>query len=274
MTQTSEDTREFYDKVGWTVVDGKTVDERLFGNRERGPIRVALQELRFARVREALRLAGSPLSLLEVGCGGNPEVLLIDLCSKYTGVDFSRTGLEVASQRLAPTGVPFELKEASAMDLPFPDQSFDAAYSAHVLYHIPKIDDQATAFRQIARVVRSGGVAVFLLANPYPLLFPGRLIKRILADTPLLGGLLNRLRPKPPLPYRPMSIGWMRAQLAPFGEVSVTCHALDSTWFNQHVSERSVLGNLLWKGILRLERYSTRQSAYLGNYVQLVLRKK
>lgn len=271
---TSEQTREFYDKVGWTVVDGKTVDEQLFGDRELGPIRMALRQERAARLREALRLAGPPLNLLEVGCGGNPATSLLDLCSHYTGVDFSRTGLEVARQRLMPMNIPFTLKEATTSDLPFADQSFDAAYSAHALYHIPNVHEQATAFREIARVVRSGGVAVLLMANPRPLLFPVRLAKRLLADTPYLSDVLNRLRTKPPLPYRPMPIGWMRRQLAPFGEVSVSCHTLDSTWQNQHVSEYSMFGKLLWSVAHHAERRFADSIAHLGNYVQIVLRKR
>jgi SAM-dependent methyltransferase len=274
MSLTSKDTRQFYDTVGWTLVDGKTVDEQLFGDREMGPIRTALKNERIARVREALRLAGPPLNLLEVGCGGNPATSLLDMCSQYTGVDFSRTGLEVAGQRLTPTGVPFMLKEARANELPFPDQSFDAVYSAHVLYHIPVVAEQAAAFREIARVTRHRGVAVFLLANPHPLLFPVRLTMRLLAETRVLGGVINRLRPKPPLPYRPMPIGWMRAQLAPFGSVSVTCHALDSTWQNQHVSEHSTFGKLLWAAEHYIERRFADKISHLGNYLQIVLHKQ
>jgi SAM-dependent methyltransferase len=274
MGPTSEETKEFYDEVGWTLVDGKTVDEQLFGDREMGPIRTALQQERAARVRKALWSAGPPLNLLEVGCGGNPAISLLNICSHYTGVDFSRSGLEVARLRLAPTGKSFELREARANNLPFPEHCFDAAYSAHALYHIPIVAEQATAFHEIARVVRHGGVAVFLLANPHPLLSPVRLARRLLADTPYLGDMLNRLRRKPPLPYRPMPIGWMRRQLAPYGDVSVSCHALESTWQNQHISEYSILGKLLWTAEHHVERRFADRIAQFGNYVQIVLQKR
>src|SRR5262249_3652472 len=72
-----------------------------------------------------------------------------------------------------------------------------------------------------------------------PLLFPVRLATRLAADTPYLRNALNRLRPTPPLPYRPMPIGWMRAQLAPFGKVSLICHGIASRWQCQHVSEHT-----------------------------------
>lgn len=170
--------------------------------------------------------------------------------------------------------MPFTLKETAASDLPFSDRSFDAAYSAHALDHIPTVDEQATAFREIARVTRSGGVALFLLANPRPLLFPVRLARLPLPDTPYLGDVLNRLRPKPPIPYRRMPISWMRRQLALFGDVSVSCHILDSTWQNQHVSEYSMFGKLMWMAKHRMEQRFADSIAILGNYVQIVLRKR
>lgn len=273
MVSTSQHTKQFYDTVGWAVVDGKTGDEHLFGDREVGPIRMALQKERIARVRDALQLVGEPLNLLEVGCGGNPATALLDLCSQYTGADFSLTGLKVARERLIPAGIPFVLEEAAANRLPFADGAFNAAYSAHALYHIPSVEEQAAAFREIARVVRPGGVVVLLLANPRPLLFPGRLVRRLLADTPYISDLLNRLRPDPPLPYRPMPIGWMKTQLAPFGEVRVSCHHLDSTWQNRHISEHTFFGKLIWKASHYTESHFAHKIAHLGIYVQIVLRK-
>lgn len=123
---TSENTKEFYDGVGWSVVDGKTGDEQFFGDREAGPIRMALRAEHAARVRDTFQQLGSSLNLLEVGCGGNPATMLLDLCAHYTGVDFSRQGLTVAHRRLASHNMPFELREASATALPFADRSFDA----------------------------------------------------------------------------------------------------------------------------------------------------
>jgi SAM-dependent methyltransferase len=262
-----------YDKIGWAVVGGKTVDQRLFWEREKGTVRAALERHRMSRIRDAIRLAGPPVQLLEVGCGGNPATGLLDLCALYTGCDFSRTGLAVARRHLQRWGGPFTLREASADRLPFEDARFDALYSAHVLYHIPSASEQAAAFREAARVLRPGGVAVFILANPRPLLFPLRLGLRLAADAPVLGELLNRVRPKPPLPYRPQTLGWMRAQLAPFGEVSVVCNALESTWQSRHVSDRSIPGRFIWAMQSRLERRFYRRIARLGNYVQMVLRK-
>jgi SAM-dependent methyltransferase len=273
MTGFTPETKEFYDETGWRIREGRTVDAVLFGDHETGPLRATLQRRRLDRVRAALQQAGAGLRLIEAGCGGNPSMGLLDLCSHYTGVDISTTGLQLAEERLRDAGVPFVLREADVCDLPFEDESFDAAYSAHVIYHIRDPEAQRAAFREIARVVRSSGVAVFVLANPLPLLFPIRVARRLAATNTRLSGLLDGIRRKPPLPYRPMPLGWMREQLAPFGEVSIACYALESVWFNQHVSERRGLGRLLWRAAELAERRHAHRLTRLGNFVQIVLRK-
>ncbi len=272
----SEATRSFYDSTGWQVVDGETVDARLFGERGAGPLRQALLAQRMEAVRTALRDAGPPLRLLEAGCGGNPVVQLLDLCSHYTGVDMSTTGIDLARSRVeaATPKVPFDVRVADICALPFADGSFDAVYSAHVLYHIPDVASQAAAFAQIARVLRPGGVAVLLLANPRPLLFPVRLGMRVLADTPWLGPALDSIRPRPPLPYNPQKLRWMRAQLEPYGEVTMSCHAFESTWLNHHVPEGSRLGRVLWPLVQHAEARFAHRMARLGNYVQIELRRR
>jgi SAM-dependent methyltransferase len=269
------ETKEFFEKTGWRVQDGRTGDEAMFGNREIGPLRVAVQSERMKRAKEALQLAGQGLKLLEGGCGGTPELDLLDLCSHYTGVDISARGVEVARGKLSQVArIPFALREADVCKLPFDDASFDAVYSAHALYHIADAEAQASAFRELARVVRPGGVAVFILANPRPLLFAVRMAMRMVADTPVLSDIANRLRPKPPVPYKPLRLSRMRALLEPFGSVSISCFAIESVWFNQHVSEFRAPGRQLWKMIYGLEHRYARHISLLGNYVQIVLTKR
>src|SRR6185437_10902632 len=152
------ETQEFYDARGWKRVGGKLVDTDLFGVKEDGPLRQQGHGLRTERIRDAIRSAGAGVRFLECGCGGNPAIFLADLCSHYTAVDFSAVGIEEARQTLARTGVAFEAQVADICKLPFGDNSFDAIYSAHVLYHIPSKPSQAAAIAEMIRVVRPGGV--------------------------------------------------------------------------------------------------------------------
>jgi hypothetical protein len=123
------------------------------------------------------------------------------------------------------------------------------------------------------RVVRPGGRAIFVLGNPFPLLFPYRLVRRVLAMTPGLNNLLNCLRAKPPLPYLPMPLGWMKRQLAKRGDVRITGHAVPSVQFARRVSETTAIGRLAWRVIQWLETHHADLAARLGCYVLIVVDK-
>jgi len=271
----SDEVRSFYDTEGWKETEsGKLWDQVLFGDPEFGDIRRDALGQRRRRVREAYRCLGGRMNFVECGCGGNPALYLSDLCDRYTGVDFSTTGLAVARHKLGRSSLSAQLTAADLCRLPFHDAAFDGAYSAHALYHIPDPAAQGRAFDEIMRIVRPGGVAVFILANPRPLAFPVRLLLRLVADAPFLGKLANRLRRRPPLPYRPMPLSWMRCRLERFGSVDMAGHAMASTWLNHHVSDRSVVGRILWKAIRRLEKEYPALSARLGNYVVIRVQRR
>jgi len=73
-----------------------------------------------------------------------------------TGVDQSPDMLARARGRFGPR---IELVEAPADDLPFPDGSYD---HLTVTYLLRYVDDPAATLRELARVVRSGGVVASL----------------------------------------------------------------------------------------------------------------
>jgi SAM-dependent methyltransferase len=267
------ETQRFYNETGWKERDGNSIDYHLFGVKEDGPIRVELCRLHVERIRAALSRVSTRLNFLECGCGGNPDRHLLDLCSRYTGVDFSETGLERARAAFADVAIPHEFHQGDVCALPFADNTFDAVYSAHVIYHIADPAAQAAAIAEFVRVVRPGGVVVLVVANPRPFAFPIRFIRRLVADAPLLGPLVHRVRSKPPLPYRPMPISWMRRRMARGGVVEVIGAGIPSTNFHRNITEFAGPGQLAWKGIRWMDVNHPRLSAYLGNYVVLTCRK-
>jgi ubiquinone/menaquinone biosynthesis C-methylase UbiE len=97
------------------------------------------------------------LRWVDIGCGnGAFTQLLVEHCAPMTveGVDPSEGQLAFARERLATPVAKF--RQGDAMALPLADGTFDAAVMALVVFFIP---DPARGAAEMARVVRSGGLA-------------------------------------------------------------------------------------------------------------------
>ncbi|WP_165226620.1 methyltransferase domain-containing protein [Aquisphaera insulae] len=98
--------------------------------------------------------------ILDVGCGlGEDAAAMARLVAPggtLVGVDGSRAMVEAARGRHGEVdGLSFEVADAAS--LPFDDMSFDACRVDRVLQHVA---DPAPAIREMARVLRPGGVLV------------------------------------------------------------------------------------------------------------------
>lgn len=178
----NQDVRIFYDRVGWQKQSGVAHDTTIFGVREDGPIRIRLHEATTSKIAQLLAPNGKTDSLIELGCGGNPAKKYANLSLLFYGVDFSIQGLSIAREHLAAEGINYKLIAADITILPFKDNTFSAIYCAHALYHIDSETGQEAAIGEALRILQPGGTAVFILANPYPVLFPIRLAKRLVAS--------------------------------------------------------------------------------------------
>jgi SAM-dependent methyltransferase len=83
---------------------------------------------------------------------------LIDRGARMTCVDLSLQSLTRCRQ----VNPEPDIFNASALELPFPDQTFDHAISIGVLHHTP---DCRRGFKELARVTASGGTVVVFLYN-------------------------------------------------------------------------------------------------------------
>jgi ubiquinone/menaquinone biosynthesis C-methylase UbiE len=124
-----------------------TVDDAAYLNHETwiGPAMARLGDVRGLRV-------------LDYGCGhGMAAVVLARRGARVTAFDLSAGYLSEAGRRAAANGVRLDLVQADGESLPFADASFDRVWGNAVLHHL----DIARAGRELYRVLRPGGVAVF-----------------------------------------------------------------------------------------------------------------
>jgi arsenite methyltransferase len=76
--------------------------------------------------------------------------------------DLSDNTVEAAMRNAQIEGVAdkVDLRNADAREMPFPDRSFDCVLSNLCLHNIPNTEGRAAACREIARVLKPGGVAI------------------------------------------------------------------------------------------------------------------
>jgi ubiquinone/menaquinone biosynthesis C-methylase UbiE len=111
-------------------------------------------------IRPALARLGDVrgLRVLDYGCGhGMAAVVLARRGAHVTAFDLSAGYLGEAGRRAAANRVRLDLVQADGHRLPFADATFDRVWGNAVLHHL----DIDTAGRELLRVLRPGGVAVF-----------------------------------------------------------------------------------------------------------------
>jgi SAM-dependent methyltransferase len=98
---------------------------------------------------------------LELGCGtGLFTERVARSGASIDGIDLSQHLL--ASARARTAALPnVRLTCGNAEETPFPDGSFDAVYGSSILHHL----DLERALREVSRLLRPGGVAVFTEPN-------------------------------------------------------------------------------------------------------------
>lgn len=114
-----------------------------------------------------LRLLGDVrgLRILEIGCGGGQcSIAFAKQGASVTGIDQSQMQLAYARGLAEEEGAQVEFLEGDITTLPqVKSGSQDAVFSAHALTYV---EDIATCFGEVARVLRTGGVFVFSVVHP------------------------------------------------------------------------------------------------------------
>jgi ubiquinone/menaquinone biosynthesis C-methylase UbiE len=110
---------------------------------------------------------------LDLGCGqGWYFIEFARLGYQMDGLDYSGEQVERARLNLRQSGIhgadaDQTLVQGDAMALPYPDNSFDFAYSINAFHHILAPNGQRRAFQEVVRVLKPGGVFVLHEMNTH-----------------------------------------------------------------------------------------------------------
>ena len=109
--------------------------------------------------------------VLDIGCGaGRTTIPMAEMGLEVVGIDFSQAMIQLAQELAAVSKVDPELQVMDAMDLKFPDASFDIAFfSYNGLELLPGAEGKKMAMREIHRVLRPGGLFLFTTHSPFAL---------------------------------------------------------------------------------------------------------
>lgn len=94
---------------------------------------------------------------LDAGCGGGRYVVALSKlgADEVVGIDISAEAVAAANARLSVRGINHaRVLQASILDIPFPEHSFDYVVSSGVIHHTP---DPKKGFLELDRVLKPGG---------------------------------------------------------------------------------------------------------------------
>lgn len=108
-----------------------------------------------------LQFARPGLKVLDYGCGtGELAISVAEMGAQVIGIDISSEAIRKANEQAKQQGIAQMVTfiEMDAENLWFPNNTFDVVYGVSILHHL----DLRQAYREVARVLKPSGQAIFL----------------------------------------------------------------------------------------------------------------
>tara|TARA_Y100000034_G_C6874879_1_gene399930 strand:+ start:74 stop:799 length:726 start_codon:yes stop_codon:yes gene_type:complete len=116
-----------------------------------------------------LGISSKNIKILDIACGTGrmlPEVFSVRKDIEYFGVDSSKEMTNLLKEKAKKINIEkrVKIKIADASKLPFKDNEFDLVYTYHLLWHIPK-ENQEKIIKEMFRVTKKNGIIIFDVLN-------------------------------------------------------------------------------------------------------------
>jgi ubiquinone/menaquinone biosynthesis C-methylase UbiE len=98
--------------------------------------------------------------VLEIGCGTGSLLMQIahdQPALELTGLDPDAKALERAQSKADAASIPIRLDRGFSDALPYPDASFDRAFSCFMFHHLDGAEEKLRTLREVRRVLRPNG---------------------------------------------------------------------------------------------------------------------
>lgn len=252
--------RDFYDSTGWQ--SGTAGSDAVYGDaqlwEDLRPCAAAYVSACRLKLLEFLPQSGT--RILDAGSGPiqYPEYLEYSRgFAQRVCVDLSQRALDEAREKLGDRG---DYVRASLLELPFPDDHFDAAVSLHTIYHIER-DRQEAAVWELVRVLKPGARAVVVYANPDRL---AARVKRLVRR--------ERLPAAGPIYFFAHPLSWWKRFSDEAGVEIMPWRSLNANESRRLIPD-NVLGVRLFRAVLSLETGFPRGATWAGCYPMIILTK-
>ncbi len=141
--------------------------EDLLVQRQRRFLEANKRELKFLEHAFKIQATRPVKKVLDVACGSGRHVLgLAKLGYDCVGQDYTPERIQIARERAKREGTSIKLLQGDATKLNY-DNEFDAVLALYVLFLLPNDDDVLKCLSLIHRALRSGGILVCNVGNPF-----------------------------------------------------------------------------------------------------------
>jgi len=139
----------------------------LFFERDRRAVETTKRELDFLEFAFRTHATHRVKEVLDVACGSGRHILgLAHRGYQCVGQDYSPEQVQLAKARAKREGVSVKLLQGDATRLKH-ENRFDAVLALRILFLLADDDSVLTCLRQVHRALKSGGIMVCDIANPF-----------------------------------------------------------------------------------------------------------